>query len=80
MFGQGWMITGCDTELQAEECSWGEEVAAMRVGRITVVTQSNYRISVNTHPVKLTYTQDREYYTLDTLGIEPARRCPGCKG
>ena len=74
------MITGCDTELQAEECAWGEEVAAMRVGRITVVNQSNHRISVNTHPVRLTYTQDRDYYTLDTLGIEPARRCPGCKG
>ena len=80
MFGQGWMITGCDTELQAEECAWGEEVAAMRVRRITVVNQSNHRISVNTHPVRLTYTQDRDYYTLDTLGIEPARRCPGCKG
>ena len=79
MFGQGWMITGSDPGLQAEEHSWGEEVAALRVGRITVVNQANHRISVSTNPVKLTFTQDRDFYTLENLGIEPARRCPGCK-
>ena len=78
MFGQGWMLTGSGDGLQAEVCSWGEEVSALRVGRITVVTQSNHRIAVNS--VKLTYTQERDYYTMDDLGIEPARRCPNCKG
>ena len=80
MFGQGWMITGSDPGLRAEECSWGEEVAALRVGRITVVNQSNHRISVSTHPVRLTFTQDRDFYTLENLGIEPAKKCPSCKG
>ena len=80
MFGQGWMITGCDPELEAEVCTWGGEVAAIRMGRVTVKTQSNHRISVSTHPVRLTFTQDRDFYTLDNLGIEPARRCPSCKG
>ena len=78
MFGQGWLLTGSGDGLQAEDCTWGEEVAALRVGRITVVTQSNHRIAVNT--VRLTYTQERDYYTLDDLGIVPPRRCPNCKG
>ena len=30
--------------------------------------------------VKLSYTQERDFFTLDDLGIEPARRCVGCKG
>ena len=80
MFGQSWMINGCDPELEAEVCTWGGEVAAIRMGRVTVKTQSNHRISVSTHPVRLTFTQDRDFYTLDNLGIDPARRCPGCKG
>ena len=78
MFGQGWVLTGCDEGLQAEDCAWGEEVAALRVGRITVLSHANYRISLNT--VKLTFTQERDFYTLDDLGIEPARRCSSCKG
>ena len=78
MFGQGWMLTGTDQQLQSEECSWGEEVAAMRVGRVTVINQSNHRVTVS--QVRLTYTQERDFYTMDDLGIEPARRCPGCKG
>ena len=78
MFGCGWVLTGYDEGLQAEECSWGEEVAAMRAGRVTVLDQSNNRITVN--QVKLTYTQERDFFTLDDLGIEPARRCPGCRG
>ena len=78
MFGQGWILTGSDDGLVAEECCWGEEVAALRVGRVTVVNQSNHRISVS--QVKLTFTQERDFYTLDSLGIEPAKRCPGCKG
>jgi hypothetical protein len=45
MFGQGWVLTGYDSDIVAEECTWGEEVAAMRVGRVTVVNQSNHRIS-----------------------------------
>jgi hypothetical protein len=45
---------------------------------VIVVDQSNNRITVN--QVKLTYTQDRDFFTLDDLGIEPARRCPGCRG
>ena len=32
MFGCGWVLTGYDEGLQAEECSWGEEVAPMRQG------------------------------------------------
>ena len=44
-----------------------------------MVNQANHRISVSTNPVKLTFTQDRDFYTLENLGIEPARRCPGCK-
>ena len=63
IFGQGWMLTGSGDGLQAEVCSWGEEVSAIRVGRITVVTQSNHRIAVNS--VKLTYTQERDYYTME---------------
>ena len=67
MFGQGWVLTGYDSDIVAEECTWGEEFAAMRVGRVTVVNQSNRRISVS--QAKLTFTQDRDYYTLDDLGI-----------
>ena len=78
MFGSGWVLIGYDENLQAEECSWGEEVAAMSAGRVIVVDQSNNRITVN--QVKLTYTQERDFFTLDDLGIEPARRCPGCRG
>ena len=78
MFGSGWVLTGYDGSLQAEECSWGEEVAAMRAGIVTVLDQSNNRITVS--QVKLTYTQERDFFTLDDLGIEPPKRCPGCKG
>ena len=78
MFGQGWVLTGSDEEMQAEECVWGEEVAALRVGRISVLSHENHRISLNT--VRLTYTQERDFYTLDDLGIEPAKKCPSCKG
>ena len=73
MFGQGWVLTGSAGDVQAEECTWGEEVAALRVGRITVVNHENHRISLNT--VRLSFTQERDFYTLDDLGIEPARRC-----
>ena len=78
MFGNGWLITGHDEDLQPEKCTWGEEVAAMRLARITVLDHANNRITVSN--VKLTYTQERDYFTLDELGIEPARRCPRCKG
>jgi hypothetical protein len=91
MFGQGWLLTGTDDGLQAEECIWGEEVAAMRVGRVTVVGQCVNRVSVSQAPlpvfksiasdqVKLTYTQEREILSLDDLGVEPPRRCQNCKG
>ena len=50
----------------------------MRIGRVTVVNQLNNRISVSN--VRLSYTQDRDYYTLDDLGIQPPRRCESCKG
>ena len=78
MFGQGWILTGSDAELKAEECCWSEEVAALRVGRVSVLDHNNFRISVN--QVKLTFTQDRDFYTMENLGVEPARRCAGCKG
>ena len=78
MFGQGWLISGCDEELQAEECTWGEEVSMIRMGRVTV-RQSTNRITIEKHPIKLTFTQDRDFYTLENLGIEPPRRCDGCK-
>ena len=72
------MLTGTDQQLHPEECSWGEEVAAMSVGRVTVINQSNHRVTVC--QLRLTYTQERDFYTMDDLGIEPARRCPGCRG
>ena len=78
MFGQGWILTGSDIGLEAEECCWGEDVAALKVGRVTVLDQNNFRISVS--QVKLTFTQDRDFYTMENLGVEPARRCAGCKG
>ena len=78
MFGQGWLITGTDPELHGEVCHWGEEVSAMRVGRVTVINQSNHRIGIS--HARLTYTQDRDFYTMEGLGIEPPRRCPGCRG
>ena len=80
MFGQDWMLMGHDPGIQGEECSWGEEVAALRLNRITVVIQSNHRISVNTNPVKVTFNQDRDFYTMENLGIEPPKRCTKCKG
>ena len=78
MFGQGWLLTGTDDDVQAEKCVWGEEVSAMRVGRVTVVDQCVNRISVSQSPlpvvkavasdqVKLTYTQEREILSLDDL-------------
>ena len=78
MFGQGWLITGSGPDLPAEVCHWGEEVSAIRVGRVTVINQTSHRIGVS--QMKLTYTQDRDFYTMEGLGIEPPRRCPGCKG
>ena len=91
MFGQGWLLTGTDDDVQAEKCVWGEEVSAMRVGRVTVVDQCVNRISVSQSPlpvfkavasdqVKLTYTQEREILSLDDLGVEPPRRCQSCRG
>ena len=91
MFGQGWLLTGTDDDVQAEECVWGEEVSAMRVGRVTVVDQCVNRISVSQPPlpvfksvasdqVKLTYSQEREILSLDDLGVEPPRRCQSCRG
>ena len=93
LFGQGWMITGTDESLQSGDCRWGPEVAAMRIGRITVSLQSINRITltastdrlayndrVTVSQAKVTFTQDRDYYTSENLGIEPARRCPGCRG
>ena len=50
----------------------------MRVGRVTVINQSNHRIGVSQS--KFTFTQDRDFYTMENLGIEPPRRCPNCKG
>ena len=93
MFGQGWILTGTDERVHTEECSWGPEVAAIRAGRVAVsihsanrigVSISKDRLSINDiviyNQAKLTFTQDREYYTTENLGIEPARRCPGCRG
>ena len=77
MFGQGWILTGSDVGLEPEECCWGEDVAALKVGRVTVLDHNNFRINVD--QVKLTFTQERDFYTLDNLGVEPARRCAGCK-
>ena len=78
MFGHGWLISGCDSDLQAEECTWGEEVSVIRMGKVTVL-QSSYRITVERHPVKLSFTQDRDFYTLENLGVEAPRRCEGCR-
>ena len=64
MFGYGWMITGCDPDLEAEVCSWGEEVAAIRMGRITVITHANHRISVSPHPVRLTFSKVRSLVSI----------------
>ena len=72
------MLTGYDENFHAEECSWGKKVAAMSAGRVIAADQSNNRITVN--QVKLTYTQERDFFTLDDLGIEPVRRCSGCRG
>ena len=58
---------------------------------MTVTTQTTNRVTLRTDrlaynnrvtvsQVKVTFTQDRDYYTSENLGIEPARRCPGCKG
>lgn len=93
MFGQGWVLTGTHQSLQTEDCSWGAEVAAMRAGRVSVSIHSANRIGISIcrdklsyndkvtfNQAKLTFTQDREYYTTENLGIEPARRCPGCRG
>ena len=80
MFGQGWMLMGHDQGIHAEECCWGAEVAALRSNRITVVSQSNHRISVNTNPIKVTFNQDVDFYTMENLGVEPPKRCTKCKG
>jgi hypothetical protein len=91
MFGQGWLLTRTDDAVQAEKCVWGEEVSAMRVGRVTLVDQCVNRISVTQSPlpvfkavasdqVKLTYTQEREILCLDDLGVDPPRRCQSCRG
>ena len=53
-------------------------MAAIKAGRVTVVNHSNNRISFN--EVKLSFTQERDFHTLDDLGIEPVKRCPSCKG
>ena len=65
----------------------------MRAGRVSVSIHTANRIGVSIcrdklsyndkvtfNQAKLTFTQDREYYTTENLGIEPARRCPGCHG
>ena len=77
MFGQGWLITGSGSGVQADMCDWGEEVSALRAGRVTVISQASHRIGVS--QVKMTFTQERDFYTMEGLGVEPPRRCPGCR-
>ena len=48
------------------------------MGKVPVLQSSN-RITVERHPVKLSFTQDRDFYTLENLGVDAPRRCEGCR-
>lgn len=79
MFGSGWLPTGTDESVEEEHKCWGEEVAAMRLGRIQA-SHGCAKTSYQTLNPTFSFTQDRDYYTLEGLGVEPAHRCQNCKG
>ena len=78
MFGQGWLLSGNNPYIDVEKYKFGEEVAALRVSRVTVVNQSSHRIGVS--QARFSFNQQRDYYSYDSLGVEPPRRCQSCKG
>ena len=78
MFGQGWLLSGNNPCIDVEKYKFGEEVAALRVSRVTVVNQSSHRIGVS--QARFSFNQQRDYYSYDSLGVEPPRRCQSCKG
>ena len=78
MFGNGWLLSGNDPDIECEQYEHGEEVSALRVSRVTVINQESHRIGIS--QAQFTFNQERDYYSFDNLGVEPPRRCPDCKG
>ena len=72
MFGSGWLITETDESIEPEHKCWGEVVVAMMLGRVT----SHNAAHTMATPV-FTYTQDRDYYTLEGLQKQKLSRLQG---
>ena len=72
-FASGYTVFGSHPEINIEKMKFFEVVKMIRQSGVKVTTQYSNRVSVS-------YNMVERFMKAESLGVEPPRRCPDCRG